>query len=72
MVWFVRSDWRSDGHACTVGFESEVRDVGDIDLIIEEEETLGVDGPMWGQGVELGGCNQIRVELLNVHDDRGA
>ena len=40
----------------------EVRGVGDIDLIIKEEETLEVDGPMWGQGVELGGCDWIRVE----------
>ena len=54
----------------------EVGGVGDVDLIVEEEETLGVNGPMWGWGVKLGGCNQIgadvRAELLNVHDDRGA
>ena len=42
--------------------KSEVRGIGDVDLIIEEEETLGVDGPTWGWGVELGRCDQIRVE----------
>ena len=40
----------------------EVRGVRDVDLIVEEEESLGVDGPMWGWGVELGGCDWIRVE----------
>ena len=54
----------------------EVRGVRDIDLIVEEEESFGVDGPTWGRGVELGRCDWIRadvgMELLNVHDDHGA
>ena len=49
----------------------EVGGVGDIDLIVEEEEPFGVNRPMWRQGVELGGCDQVGVELLNVHDDCG-
>ena len=38
-------------------------------------ETLRVDRPMWGWGVELGGCDwigvDVGVELLDVHDDCG-
>ena len=30
--------------------------VGDMDLFVEEEESFGVDGPMWGWGVELDRC----------------
>ena len=51
--------------------ELEIRGVGDIDLIVEEEKSFGVNGPTWGWGVELGGCNQIGAELLDVHDDCG-
>ena len=42
--------------------ESEVRGIGDVDLIVKEEETLRVNGPMWGWGVELGRCDWIRAE----------
>ena len=50
--------------------------VRDIDLFIEEEESFGIDGPMWRRGVELDRCNGVRldvgVEFLSVHNDRGA
>ena len=60
--------------------ELKVRGVGDVDLIIKEEESFGVDGPTWRQGVKLGGCDwigaerqvDVRAELLNVHDDHSA
>ena len=41
--------------------ELEIRGVRDVDLIVKEEESFGVDGPMWGQGVKLGGCNWIAM-----------
>ena len=54
--------------------------VGNIDLFVEEEESFGADGPMWGRRVELDGCDgvgseqglDIRVEFLGVHDDCSA
>ena len=55
--------------------ELEVGGIGDIDLIIKEEEILTVGRPTWEQGVELGGCDWIRgdvgTELLDVHDNCG-
>ena len=51
--------------------ELEIRGVEDVDLIVEEEESFRVDGPTWGWGVELGRCDQVRVEFLNVHNDHG-
>ena len=36
--------------------------VGDVALFIEEEESFRVDGPMWGWGVELDGCDGVGSE----------
>ena len=30
-----------------------------VDLFIKEEKSIRVDGPMWGWGIELGGCDQV-------------
>ena len=51
--------------------------VRDVDLFVKEEESFRVNGPMWRWGVELDGCDgvrleqglDIRVEFLGVHND---
>ena len=49
--------------------ELEVGGVRDVDLIIEEEETLeSMDQRRDG---ESSWADAIRLELLNAHDDRG-
>ena len=42
--------------------ESEIGVVRDIDLFIKEEESFRINGPMWGQGINLGRCDWIRGE----------
>ena len=51
--------------------------IRNIDLFVKEEKSFRVNGPTWGWRVELHRCNgvraewglDVRVELLNVHND---
>ena len=48
------------------GSKGEIRNRGsspdNIDLFVKEEESFGIDGPMWRWGVELHGCDGVGLE----------
>ena len=40
--------------------ESEVANIGDVDMFVQEEESFGVYGPSFGEVIEMKGSNGVR------------